>query len=436
MRLLPLLSANPARHIMPLLAHVFALHILSAFILVHCQTALALTIQNSCLNCHLGLRPELAQYAHQWAMSAHALVPVCCEECHGGNPNSPKTPRIGEEGFTGIPSKQAIPALCNRCHADVLYMRKYDIRVDEENQYENSVHGQQLLKKNNPDVACCVDCHGSHDIRKPDDPRSRVNHSRIAYTCARCHSDINRMKPYGLPTDQIVKYKKSYHGKVLYQKVDSKNTRLVPSCPGCHGIHSGKPAGVTQVADACYNCHLNVKRYFQKSIHSLLLKKNQKPRCIDCHGYHDIPRPSEDLFTGETGFHCGSCHTPESPEYQNGIQIRALIEQAKRVTETGQSSINQVKRHLDIDISSLNMKMDDALESLNQAIKATHSQDVQTVSLIVQDVYKSISTLDQQVSKHYQEARKRKQWLARVLLLISAAFSLIAYQRHRLKTGI
>jgi len=430
----PLMGHVLVISIQSILFILFILSILSMIILVDChQVTWAQDSQNNCLNCHMGLKPELAQYARQWAESAHASVPVCCEECHGGDPRSSKTPDVGKDGFIGKPSKQAIPALCSRCHSDILYMQKYDIRVDEESQYKNSVHGRQLQEKNNHDAASCVDCHGSHDIRKPDDPKSMVNHYHVADTCARCHADSNRMKPYGLPTDQLTQYKKSYHGRILYQQIEGKNPRLVPSCPGCHGIHSGKPAGVAHVADACYNCHLNAKRYFQKSIHSLLLKKNQKPHCIDCHGYHDIPYPGEELFTGESASHCGTCHSPKSPEYQNGLELRDLIKQARRFAEKSQHRIDKIKKDLDIDISSLNLKMDDALQALDEAVKATHSQDIQTVSRIIRDAHKYINTIDQQIIRHYQENRQRKRWLARVLLLICAAFFLVAYQRHRIK---
>ncbi|MEW6379459.1 MAG: hypothetical protein AB1611_07610 [bacterium] len=401
-------------------------------LLLDCRMSLA--VRSSCLDCHLGsARPELARYAQQWLKSAHALVPVCCEECHGGNPASPKTPVIGKEGFIGSPGKRDIPALCDRCHADALYMRKHDIRVDEENLYKNSIHGRELLERDNQDAASCVDCHGSHDIRKPDDPQSTVSHQNIADTCARCHANRDLMEPYGLPTDQLTRYKKSYHGQIVYQQVEGGNPRLAPSCPGCHGIHGGKPAGVDRVSDACNNCHLNCKRYFQKSIHSLMLKKNGKPRCIDCHGYHDIPPPSEELFTGKAASHCGTCHSPESPEYRNGQRLRALIKRARREAARSQSKIIRVKQDLDIDVSSLNLRMEDVLENLGQAIKATHSQDIQVVSQIISNARKYIIIIDQQVDQCYQEARQRKQWLGRMLLLISVAFLLVAYQRHRLK---
>jgi|GEM_PF-637648 len=418
--------------ILPLL--LFLIFIMAT--LLDCQISWAIQ-KNTCLSCHLGSsKHELARCAQQWLKSAHAPVSVCCEECHGGNPTSSKAPIIGKEGFIGSPSKKQIPGLCSRCHDDPLYMRKYDIRIDEENQYKNSVHGQQLLNNNNQDVASCVDCHDSHDIRKPDDPQSKVNHQNIADTCARCHADRNLMKPYGLPTDQLSKYKKSYHGQIVYQQIERKNPRLAPSCPGCHGIHSGKPAGVSEVAEACNNCHLNCKRYFQKSIHSLLLKKNRKPRCIDCHGYHDIPIPSEELFAGKAASHCGACHPPESAEYQCGLRLRALIKQAKREAALTQSKINQLKQDLDLDISSLNLKMDDVTENLKQAVKATHSQDIQIVTQIITKARKIMNTIDQRIDRCYQEARQRREWLEHMLLFISASFALIAYQRSRLKNKL
>ncbi|MGA1874363.1 MAG: hypothetical protein ACMUIA_02015 [bacterium] len=397
------------------------------------RMAKASRVENQCLACHKGLPAHLALYPQEWTTSIHAARNISCENCHGGDPTSSNKPDIGQKGYRGAPAKHEIPAFCDRCHADPLYMRTYNVRIDEENVYKNSIHGQRLLKEGNTYVASCVDCHGSHDIKEVDDPRSRVNHLNIAETCARCHACDKLMKPFGIPTDQIIQYKKSYHGKILYKQIEHKNPRLVPSCPGCHGIHGDKPTGVRRYADACYNCHFMAKRYFNKSIHSILLKESRGPHCIHCHGYHYIPEADEDLFIGREASHCGDCHAPESKEYQNGLDIRALLLQAKTTVEREQDNISQVRKDLDIDISDLELNMKDALQNLLEAERATHSQDVLLVREITQKVHKDLSIIDEQIHDHYQEARQRKLWLLEMLLLISCLFSFIAYQRARLK---
>jgi len=77
--------------------------------------------------------------------------------------------------------------------------------------------------------------------------------------------------------------------------------------------------------------------------------------------------------------------------------------------------------------------MDEVLESAREAMKATHSQDIQTVSEIIQKTAKYANALNQQVDQYYQNMKQRKRWLLSVLLFFSLTFFLIAYQRSRLK---
>jgi hypothetical protein len=49
--------------------------------------------------------------------------------------------------------------------------------------FEAEIPGQETNKP------VCVDCHGVHDIKKIDDPNSRVVHENLLTTCQRCHPD-------------------------------------------------------------------------------------------------------------------------------------------------------------------------------------------------------------------------------------------------------
>ena len=55
--------------------------------------------------------------------------------------------------------------------------------------YEQSVHGM-ALKNGNGNAANCVDCHGSHEMKKGATRRQRVNRLNIPNTCAKCHASI------------------------------------------------------------------------------------------------------------------------------------------------------------------------------------------------------------------------------------------------------
>ena len=175
------------------------------------------------------------------------------------------------------------------------------------------------------------------------------------------------------------------------------------------------------------------KRYFQKSVHSLISEENQCPQCIDCHGYHTISSAEEDLFIGQEVSHCGECHSPDSKEYQAGLKIRSLLIQAKAAVKKSQDKINLVEKDLDIDISGFNLKMRDVFDYLDEAMSAVHSQDIRIVKAIIEKIYTYIHTLNHQIDGRYRKIRQRKKWLVQVLLSISLLFFIIAYQRSRLK---
>jgi len=42
------------------------------------------------------------------------------------------------------------------------------------------------------------------------------------------------MKDYGLPTDQVEKYGKSYHAQIMRGEIPGKNPALAPTCASCH----------------------------------------------------------------------------------------------------------------------------------------------------------------------------------------------------------
>jgi cytochrome c553 len=173
-----------------------------------------------------------------------------------------------------------------------------------------------------------VDCHGGNpqdseptahttdDFRRPDTKQA------IAELCAKCHSDVRKMNPYGLPTDQLEQYKTSKHGEQLFGKGDQN----VAVCTDCHGVHDilkvHAPASRTAPANVpatCGRCHGDAKLMTQYKLPSdvvdqyktsyhahLLLEKGDlsAPTCVTCHGNHGATPPG----TTEVGQVCGKCH--------------------------------------------------------------------------------------------------------------------------------
>ena len=155
----------------------------------------------------------------------HIVQCITCHSAHGivsvKNPSSPVYPLN-------------VIKTCAKCHADVALMRSYNpsLPVDQLEKYRTSVHGMRNAKGDTK-TAECASCHGSHDIRSAKDVKSKVYASNLPGTCASCHSNVDYMKPYKIPTDQYEKYAKSVHGIALLQKHDQG----APACNSCHGNH-------------------------------------------------------------------------------------------------------------------------------------------------------------------------------------------------------
>jgi formate dehydrogenase gamma subunit len=180
--------------------------------------------------------------------------------------------------------------------------------------YEQSIHFQTL--KQGKGGAVCADCHESHALRKPSDPRSAIYRTNIQRTCGRCHEKVRQV------------YEQSVHGKALaYGSTDS------PTCVDCHGEHrigeDGEHAPGSYAAylshTTCVRCHESeriVERYglpaqrlttYIDSYHGLADKSGSTvvANCASCHGIHDIlpsKDPASSIHRDNLPRTCGKCH--------------------------------------------------------------------------------------------------------------------------------
>lgn len=245
------------------------------------------------------------------AKSAHgdssSKGPLACADCHGNYsyPHPVQTVQTHRQ-FT-----LDRYASCRTCHEDE-YTRSQD-----------SVHGV-ALRAGRPEAAVCVDCHGSHDIQKPDQPRER-----ISLTCGKCHGAI---------FDQ---YRNSVHGKALL----AENNQDVPTCVDCHGVHNiQNPTTATFRAgspEVCSKCHANPDLMAKYNISTQVLDsylsdfhgstvalfEQQDPKlptnkavCFDCHGVHNIqPVKNGDVSPIRDNLltTCRQCHPDANVNFPN-----------------------------------------------------------------------------------------------------------------------
>jgi Rieske Fe-S protein len=223
----------------------------------------------NCVDCH-------REQAAQIVASVHDIE-LRCQDCHGGE-TSYAVAQDFDHGpsFRGKIARRDVPQLCGDCHADVQRMNPYGLRTDQLSAYKTSGHGRRLDQFGDERVAVCIDCHGSHDIRRADSPESRTHFQRIPETCGRCHADAAMMRDYGHPTTIVEEYRASVHGRNVLEHGDAGS----PNCATCHGSHGAAPPGAAQVGQVCGRCHQQVEQYFATTLHS---KLPLFARCIGCH---------------------------------------------------------------------------------------------------------------------------------------------------------
>lgn len=412
-----------------LLSSFLALAIIFGFLP---EISRAQQLEESCITCHVALAGKLAEPVEQLKKSVHAAARVSCADCHRGDPTTTDMAKSmsKERGFVGKPSPKEIPGLCGRCHSDVSRMRPYNLRTDQYAEYRISQHGKRLFERGDTNVAVCTSCHGTHEIRKKDDPLSPVSHRQVPETCARCHSNKEKMKVYNLPTDQLEEFKESYHGQVLYGFIKEKNPALAPSCPTCHGIHGASPPGVKEVAIVCGNCHTTTATYFGQSPHFLAVQRVGMPRCINCHGNHKIefPKP-EEMFIGNKPGSCVSCHQPDSLEYARAQQLYALSKEATNALKKAEENLKSVEK-AGLNVDQLRESLETARTKIVEARPISHTLNVEKVQKLTQEAVQQSEKLGGLSETVRQDVKKRKQAFALMIILLGLIVGLI-YQKRK-----
>lgn len=149
-------------------------------------------ISHTCQQCHSTIFDQYRESVHGSALidDENEDVPTCID-CHGvHNIANPTTTLY----------RVRSPEICAQCHADEELMSQYDISTDVFRTYVADFHGTSALLFDSSDPssqfneAVCYDCHGVHDIRRPDDPDNGIQANLLA-TCQQCHPDATENFP-------------------------------------------------------------------------------------------------------------------------------------------------------------------------------------------------------------------------------------------------
>ncbi len=274
-------------------------------------------ITEFCGTCHAGEKDIYTASVHGQALKAKTDNAPTCMRCH----STLMPTRSAGTDQAGIKISQE--KMCLTCHG------KKDAANGVTAQYvmgyEQSVHAKALVRGNG-NAATCIDCHGSHDMRKGGDPDSPVSKKHIQTACAQCHKEI------------AATYASSIHGTAL-----AKGNIAAPACTDCHGEHKilgpkdlNSPVSKLHVsAEVCTPCHNSVKmsekfgiatgrgESYLESYHGLAVKagKTEAANCASCHGVHDI-LPSSDsrsrVNKGNLAATCGQCHPGANSNFTQG----------------------------------------------------------------------------------------------------------------------
>ncbi len=412
---------------------------------------------NTCYTCHSAIAAPQRAIADKWQASVHGQNGIGCADCHGGDPTSDE---IGvamdpANGFTGKPARSQSVTLCGTCHSNVERMRQYQIPTDQLVKYQSSVHGQRLLTAQDVRVAICIDCHGSHDVKKASDPTADVYPLNVPKLCASCHSDPKLMEPYGIPTNQYALYQASVHGKALLENQDVR----APTCASCHGSHDAKPPNSTEVVQVCGKCHTATQALYEESKHSRLAVG---PKCWTCHGTHDVAQPDESRFfhLTDTAFECTTCHNPSdrtlvlNPDrfakdtdrrcdtcHHSGSQIYAqaqgihdTLDRANQAYLSAQARIKEAAAAGMI-VADADVQLTEARTSLIRARAAVHTTKLTSVAELADAAGTKAADAQAFADARLQESIFRRQAMIVVLVIILINVVLLYLLKRRIERG-
>ncbi len=375
----------------------------------------------------------------QHEQSVHRVADIGCTSCHGGDPAQVETKEAAharDRGFLGKLTRALAVEACGRCHGDVERMRPYSLRADVLEAYRSSHHGKAVLGRDDPDAATCLDCHGSHDVRRVRDPGSPAYRSRVPATCGKCHGDEAMMKRHGLPADAPRDYASSVHGRRL-----AEGEPGVPSCAGCHDAHAAAPPGTGEVAAVCGTCHRDAQEMFRESPHFAASRGGAMKQCVTCHGNHAVHAPDFDLFDtpapagsdGRSGTRCVSCHDPADGSDRGAAVAKAFgrgFREASAALASASARVDEVARggyFVDDERESL----EQARRELVRAVPLAHTTDRQRVEATLRRAASFVQEAIGRTDAKVRESRDRRILGAFGAVVLFGIAGFLALRRRR-----
>jgi predicted CXXCH cytochrome family protein len=315
-----------------------------------------------CGVCHSEIRVKYEQ-------GVHNREGIGCTSCHGGNAEAITVATAHAGGFRGVPDRRNIPALCASCHADIEKMRFYNLPSDQYALYRTSQHGIRLAG-GDTHAAVCTDCHGAHEIRPPDDPKSSVFGRNIPNTCGKCHGTPSFQARYKLKENPVADYREGIHGRAYLSGASDS----APECTRCHGSHGATPPGVGDVDKVCGQCHETTRGYFLAGPHKAAMDEAGLPECAACHHSHNTIAVTADKVSTV----CVECHDQGDPELRVAAAIERMSDEASKEIDHAGALVDEAAR-IPLYVEDYRSRLQDARTALLEAAPVTHSLDTTLV---------------------------------------------------------
>jgi len=164
-------------------------------------------IPATCGKCHISIYATYSESVHGTALAAGNLDSPNCSSCHGEHNIKQHLDPDSKVYSTNLTKT------CSDCHGAKGVVSKYGIKTDRTATFERSFHGV-AQKMDSKIVANCASCHGVHNIRSENDPKSMIHPDNIPKTCGQvdCHPEATS----AFATGQIHVDPKSEESGILY----------------------------------------------------------------------------------------------------------------------------------------------------------------------------------------------------------------------------
>jgi len=279
-----------------------------------------------CGSCHDEQADEYIQHG-AGAVGVNKRIPTCAS-CHGTHDIRPvsiddsttETPRDSNvKGDSLLATKLELST-------------KYSLEVEScakchskefKSYSKEGIHGR-LATKGNSNAPTCVNCHGAHSIRSHLDSLSLTSNKNLPQTCSQCH---NTQTLKGSPDIKIIdvydRYMLGVHSKSIVH--DGEPAAICTDCHGAHDIR--RPTDPLSkvykenVPGTCSTCHKGIYAQYERGIHgkALVAGVSDSPGCVDCHGEHKILKVDDPTSpvnpSNLSDYVCGRCHNdPRMPQ--------------------------------------------------------------------------------------------------------------------------